>query len=485
MDEMKKKDKKPGKIKKSFTSRQFKLGAYQSLITVVVIAVVVVINLMVTKMDIMIDLSSDAKYTLTEDTKNMLKSMEDKVTLYYMVQEGNETDMIEKVVNQYANQKGNVKVEKKDPVNYPTFAKQYTEDSINDNDLIVVNEVSGKAEHVAASDMIPVSFDQQTMQQSYDTLDAEGQITSAIQSVTSKETQKLYFLKTRNTQELAASFKEMLTKCNVKVEELSLDNGKKVPEDCNFLVINGPEYDISDTEYLMIKDYLEKGGKGMFFLNSQAKDSNLTNFYKLMQDYGVQVEPGFVVEDQDNSLGQLTIAKPKVEVHDITEGVSQDKNMALVPITKGLKAVENVRSTLKLEPLFTSSENAFSRVDQNENSLSKIDSDVAGPFTFAYAITDEFKSYKTRLLVFGSFEFANESFIESEQYGNRITLLNAINWLSDQETKALSIPKRSLTETRVEVPASDRLFLSILLVGVLPLGLLTCGVIIWYRRRKS
>ena len=81
MSEKQEKKEKKGKFKQSFTNRRFKLGAYHTLITVIVLIVVIVINLMVTKMDIMIDLSSDAKYTLTDDTKNMVKEIGDKVTL--------------------------------------------------------------------------------------------------------------------------------------------------------------------------------------------------------------------------------------------------------------------------------------------------------------------------------------------------------------------------------------------------------------------
>ena len=49
--------KKSGSIKKSFQTGQFKSGAYSSVVTVLVIALVIVLNLVVGKLDLSTDLS--------------------------------------------------------------------------------------------------------------------------------------------------------------------------------------------------------------------------------------------------------------------------------------------------------------------------------------------------------------------------------------------------------------------------------------------
>ena len=58
-----------GGIKKSFANRKFKSGAYSSFITVLVIAIVVVVNLVFGKLDLSTDLSSNSLFTLSKDTK--------------------------------------------------------------------------------------------------------------------------------------------------------------------------------------------------------------------------------------------------------------------------------------------------------------------------------------------------------------------------------------------------------------------------------
>ena len=135
-------------IKQAFSSRNFKMGGFQTLIVVVVLAVVIVLNLIIGKMDLSIDLSKDDMYTLSEETGNLASGLQDEITIYYLGQEGQETldtgtksiDM-ERIVNQYG-KLSHIRVEKKDPVQYPTFAKDYTDEEINNHDIIIVNETN-------------------------------------------------------------------------------------------------------------------------------------------------------------------------------------------------------------------------------------------------------------------------------------------------------------------------------------------------------
>ena len=89
------------KIKKGFISRKFKLGGMQTLQMVLVLAIVVVVNLVAGKMNLTVDLSSDKIYTLTDSTKKLTEGLKEDVTIYYMCQAGQETDAIEKVLDQY------------------------------------------------------------------------------------------------------------------------------------------------------------------------------------------------------------------------------------------------------------------------------------------------------------------------------------------------------------------------------------------------
>ena len=102
-------------IKRSFTNKQFRSGAYSSVLTVLVIAIVVVVNLVFGKLDLSTDLSSGSYFTLSKTTKKILKQVDSDITIYYMVQDGSEQDYISNALKQYNKVSKHVKVKRIDP----------------------------------------------------------------------------------------------------------------------------------------------------------------------------------------------------------------------------------------------------------------------------------------------------------------------------------------------------------------------------------
>jgi ABC-2 type transport system permease protein len=78
-------------------SQQFKSGTYSSILIVLVIAIVVVCNLVFGKLDLTTDLSSGSLFTLSKETKKVMKELDQDVTIYYMVQEGEEESYIDNI----------------------------------------------------------------------------------------------------------------------------------------------------------------------------------------------------------------------------------------------------------------------------------------------------------------------------------------------------------------------------------------------------
>lgn len=60
---------------------------------------------------------------------------------------------------------------------------------------------------------------------------------------------------------------------------------------------------------------------------------------------------------------------------------------------------------------------------------------------------------------------------------------NAISAMTG-EGESISIPAKSFEAAYVTVPAASALRLGVLLMGVIPVGLLAAGIIIWIRRKK-
>ena len=445
-------------IKNSFKSRKFKMGGYQTLIMVIVIILVIGLNLVVNKMNITVDLSSQKMFTLTSDTTNLVDKIKDKVTLYYMCQDGSEMTQIEKVVDNYDGL-GTIKVVKKDPVVYQ-------------------------------SDMLVSEMDYQTMSQKVTTLDAEGQITAAIQSVTSANATTLYYTSGHSEQELDSTFKDVLNKSNIDMKELATESAESVPDDCNILLINGPQYDFTEAEYNVLSSYLKEGGKAMFFLYPTTTEK-MTYFYKLLSDYGVNVADGYIIDSKGSYSSQYPMyLTPTMEDSDLTKDVT-DTQKVVIPICKGMTVQSDVRSTLTVENMMSTTDSAYAKTNIKSQTVDKEDGDINGPFSVALSVKDSYAEktkgtgHATEIVVFGSVSFETSTFLETNQFGNRTVLLNSLSYLAGQETTTLAIPTRSLQQESVQIQESDRIFFTVLLVVIIPLILLGSGLFIWIKRRKN
>ena len=438
-------------IKNSFKSRKFKMGGYQTLIMVIVIILVIGLNLVVNKMNITVDLSSQKMFTLTSDTTNLVDKIKDKVTLYYMCQDGSEMTQIEKVVDNY--------------------------------------DGLGKSKMVSQSDMLIEDTDYQTMSSSY-TLDAEGQLTAAIQSVTSANATTLYYTSGHSEQELDSTFKDVLNKSNIDTKELATESAESVPDDCNILLINGPQYDFTEAEYNVLSSYLKEGGKAMFFLYPTTTEK-MTYFYKLLSDYGVNVADGYIIDSEGSYSSQYPMyLTPTLEDSDLTSGLA-DTQKVVIPICKGMTVQSDVRSTLTVENMMSTTDGAYAKTNIKSQTVDKEDGDVNGPFSVALSVKDSYAEktkgtgHATEIVVFGSVSFETSSFLETNQFGNRTVLLNSLSYLAGQETTTLAIPTRSLQQESVQIQESDRIFFTVLLVVLIPLILLGTGLFIWVKRRKN
>ena len=177
----------------SFSRRSFKSGAYASVISAVVIALVLLVNLIINEFDLKIDISSEGIYTLTDNTKEYIKGLEDDVTLYYLIEAGKEAPMFLKIAQKFESFSDRIALEQVDPIQYPTFSSEYVDDEVSLNSFLVINNNTKRAKYVDYNDMLIKKFSEQTYQLEIVGVDIEGQLISAIQYVTNPKLPTVYY----------------------------------------------------------------------------------------------------------------------------------------------------------------------------------------------------------------------------------------------------------------------------------------------------
>ena len=199
-----------------------------------------------------------------------------------------------------------------------------------------------------------------------------------------------------------STIKEDIEKANMDIQSLNLLTEGSVPDDADCLFIDSPSTDISEDEKTAIIDYLENGGKAMIFSDYTTED--LPNFDAVLENYGVQREAGIVFEgdNQHYAMQMPYYLVPTINSTDASSETVSGGYYVLVPYAQGIKKMDDVRDTVTINSILTTSDQAYSKTDLNSDTLEKEDGDEAGPFDLGVSITETLDDDKETQIVYYS-----------------------------------------------------------------------------------
>ena len=476
------------KLADSFKTRTFLVGSYSVAATAIVIAIAIAVNLFANALPVswmQFDTSANQIFTVSDQTEKLVGNLEKEITIYWVVRSGYEEPYLETLLERYEGLSNQIKVLKKDPDVHPTFVQQYT-DSYNDNSLII--ECGEKSRYVDYGDIFVFDY---TSYYYYGeenwSFNGESELTSAIDYVISEDLPKIYTLTGHGESDIPTVFASAVEKENMETETLSLLTAEYVPVDADCLLIYAPQSDISADEKAKIQEYLGNGGK-LILITDPPQNGALTNLESIMADYGITAAEGIVVEaNQDYYVwGTPYYLLPEVNSHTITAPLIEGGYYVLLPIAQGLTVSEDIPDNIDVTELLTTSSSAFSKTaGYSLNTYEKEDGDISGPFALAVLASETLDDgiYSDVVWV-SSAALLDESTNETVSGGNQDFFLNILSYLCEPEGSSISIHAKSLTTEYLTMDSSTASLLTILIMGVIPVGYLAVGVCIWFRRKR-
>lgn len=455
-------------------------GSYSLVISAVVLALLIVANLFVSALPTTLtkyDISSTKLYSITSNTKVVVNALQDDVTIYWIVQAGEEDDVIENLLGKYESLSDHISVVKRNPDVYPTFAEQYTDEDVPNNSLVV--ECGDRYRYISYNDIYLTETN--VYSYSYTTsFDGEGAITSAIDYVTTEDLPQLYVLEGHGEADLPSTFSDQLEKENYEINTLSLLTVDEIPEEADCILIYAPSTDLSEEEVTMLEDYVANGGKLMVSAGP-TENGTLTNLYSLLETYGVTTADGIVVdEDREHyAFGMPYVLMPDLASSDITDSLMEENYYVLMPISQGLTVGSSNGATVTA--LMTTSDSAFSKVaGYSLTTYEKEEGDVDGPFAVAVTIED---TSGGQIVWFSSSNFLDDMYNAYSSGANVDLAMNSLSWLVG-EREAIAIRSKSLNYNYLTISASTSSVLKGLMIGVFPLAYLAIGIAVILTKRK-
>ena len=459
------------------------------LLVIIILAFFIGVSVLMKKLDLTpIDLTEEKLFTLTQESKDEVKDIDDDINIYFVGYSDQDTTL--DLAKQYTKVNEKIKVETVTVTERPDLVQKYELDSTAEG---IIVEAGKRYKVITSQDLY--SYDYNT---GSSVSVAEEKLTSAIKSVSVDELPKVYFLSgysefsfTNGMQYLSMYLENEVN----EVETLDLLTKGSVPEDCNVLVIATPSSDFDDMATKAIIDYINKGGNILWLNAAMAKEQNLPNVNKVLATYGIKpFEVGIIREtDVDRMVvNSPDLIIPEIEYSDITSKIYNAEGVIFVNATKinaeDDEALENMSVTKTI--LAHTSEGSYFRTNF-ENTMDGVapgetQEEMVVGAQFDKKISDETTS---KLIIFGENYFVSDyQLTQTSQTPmvvyrqNKDLVLNSIAYLSDRE-EDITVRKSTGSVTYTATEQENRIILSV--ITAVPLLIIAAGIIVWMNRRKK
>ncbi len=463
------------KFRELFGSGASRKGTYSAAMSLVVVAIALVLILLVNLLpdDVSrMDISSQKVYSTGEVTAEVLGGLENNISFTVFAEKESMDKRIEKLISQYQLLSDKISVEYIDPVVNPTKLDELGAQS---NSILVKNEDTGKTDTVMFEEIIV--YDEYSYyysgQLTETDFDGEGQLTGAINYVTTETDGYVYTTSGHGETTLPGAIADRLEKLSLTTIPTTLLMDGKIQSNCSLLLMNAPQSDISEDEKQMISEYLDAGGSFMYV--AFYEPAELPNLSSLLSEYGITPTGGYVADParcyQENPYYIFPVINTS---HEVVSSLSSDA-LALLAQSQGFELTDPASTDTTVSAFMSTSEQGVSVVG---------DTQTQGEFALGVCATKSLEGGKSaRVLAIASESLIDEQILTSfPNLVNGDVFIDSVSWFLD-DVHNISIPAKSLQITYNTVNGGT--FWKLLYVFVIPLALFTVGFLVWNRRRKA
>src|SRR6266436_3802781 len=450
------------------------------------------------------DFSRDQEYTLSDKTKRFLDTLKGKmrVTVFFSPNTPVTADLQNLLTEyQYAG-KGRINIEHIDPERNLSRAKElFDKYKVVTDESLLVLDYEGRNKTVKASEM--ADFDQSGMALGegprVTAFKGEQAITSAMMDLVEGKKKTLGYVTGHKEPSLSENsspitvLKTFIENENIKFQELNLLDLDAIPADVKAVMIVGPQYDFSDREMKLLRDFWDKQGRLLLLLDPAWKTPNLRGF---VNELGVRMNDDRLMVFLRTGIQELALTRD-VQAHFLGDS----------PITKRLVNANALffggtssltfepdrarAANLRIEPLIQAEKGYFAEPDYNADDQAKLQADAKRdnntPLTIGAAIEkggsadERVQVNSSRLVVVSNATFVQDNAITQDQQGLDF-ISGSVNWLLSREQLIGIAPKISkpLTFTLNEDALRNLCWIVLIFMPLIPAVI---GTVIWWQRR--
>ena len=456
-------------------TRSARRGGSSTVMSVAFIGLLVVGNWYVNRHSPQWDLTPVGRYTLSDQTKRILKGLDRdvKITAFLPTEHDPFVRGTKDLLRRYALETSRVTVEFIDPERNPGSARQF---DITGTTIAIFQAGDRREETTGFT---------------------EQDFTSALLKLTRTTRKKIYVVQGHQEHDPDSAQPEgysqvvdSLKRENYEVEKLNLLSPDGVPANAAAVVLAGPQSPLLEPERLALQAYLDRGGS-LFALGNPDTDLGIR---EILDKWQVQLNDDVVIDPAQY------YRDPRVPVPQPIVGhrISSSLTTMLLPYARSVSIKQGAGSEFVIAPLLRSTDRAWGETNLTPGSQAQPTpgEDTMGPVNFASAVNKApgaptfapnatpvpaGTETKGRIVVVGNSEFASNAYAGIAP-GNRDFFVNSINWLAEDEDliSIRAVPNEATPIVLTNQAQGLLLYVTVLFI---PLAVLLTGGLIWWQRR--
>ncbi len=293
-----------------------------------------------------------------------------------------------------------------------------------------------------------------------------------------------------------SQLKNSLLRENYQIKKISLLTEKKVPEDCDLLIIASPIQPFGPKEIEAVKSYLKKGGKALILMDPEVQKVK-PGLNKLLAEWSIKSDHSIILDPKATAVLDRTGRVFQVGLygyHQIIKELSNKNLRILFYLARPFWIdTDKQRSNVTITPLIFSSELGWGERDPLNPRLDKNKpdpSDLKGPVNYVLAVEEKLdKDKKIRLVLIGDSDFLTNEMTKGitstlGYYGNAKDLfMNSMSWLTNQEKKITIRPKEVKRRT-LDLIGNRKTMIWVVSLLILPFSIVGIGLFVYSKKKK-
>ncbi len=386
---------------------------------------------------------------------------------------------------------GRITVDYINPTTYPSIISELDPSGVYDlaNTSCYVISCGGSLIEIMPVDCF--TYDSEYLQYGYympTSNIVESKFTSAIVNLTQGYSYKAYFV-TGLGESSHTQLSNMFAALGIESGEVQASDNFEVPLDCDLLVINGINSDITSSMALGIQDYLGRGGKLIVAVNyySSNVSESYPNLNSLLTYVNLRIQNALIMENDTGAQINSDKFNSLVTLNNAFASMAGEATLLRNSYARPITTADTPYAYIQTQAVVSTSNNVtLSQYDERTGNL--MQNSVLGQYNVGMYATYEGTPTPPEVYVFGTMTFTSDEYISSFGFNdaNVVFTRNIVREMLKAED-SVYVEGKALSDYSIDttkVNGNTVTVLTFILIAIVPLALVIAGVVV-YNKRKN